>query len=107
MSAPGSSGSDRYKGSRAGLIRPIHRIQDVAAEVRQLLASQDAWRYRVLCDRYGDQIEQTDDYPIDWEIEVEPVNAAACSLWVIASAGDGGLSWGLFFDRHSRIASRL
>jgi hypothetical protein len=76
--------------------------------VRETLSGVPASCYQVVADRFGDEMEQTDDYDIDWEFEVVPLNLLSCSLRVFLSlTSTQHPAWGMFFDSRARIASRF
>jgi len=76
--------------------------------VRQLMDLVPASTYRIVTDRFGDEMEQTDDYYIDWEFEVVPVNLSSCSVSLFLSMTSALYpTWGMGFDRQDRIRQRF
>jgi hypothetical protein len=83
-------------------------VDRLASAVRETLSGIPTSCYQVVVDRFGDEMEQTDDYYIDWEVEVVPFNRLSCSVSVILSmTSSQDSAWGMFFDNRARIASRF
>jgi len=82
---------------------------DIAAVgVRTLLQQLPSSTHTGIIERTRSEIEQLDDYVIDWQITASPINPLACPIDLIASCeAESGCAWGFSFDTRGRIAPHL
>ena len=83
-------------------------LDTTAGQLRELLASLPHAAHSGISERSRGEIDQTDDYIIDWEISAHPTDPRACPLDIFASySPEGRSAWGFAFDTRARIAPIL
>ena len=83
-------------------------LESGAAGIRTLIRRLPPGTHTGIIERARDEIEQADDYVIDWQLVASPANPHACPIELIASRMTGGsCAWGFFFDTRGRIAQVL
>ena len=83
-------------------------IEQSTEAIKELIEKLPTDTYRIKNEKAYEEIVQTDDYPILWQVELVPVSPNACPLALIVSSGDdGGLTYGFGFDTRAEIGKRL
>jgi hypothetical protein len=81
-------------------------LQLVATTTRDILQTLPSGTFDAATKLTKDEIDQSDDYGIDWELTVTPTNPLACPLHIFASCGHlDECHWGFSFDTQGRVAT--
>lgn len=91
-------------------MKQVLAVKKSVDAIKALLEQLPVGAFRIVSEKWGHEIIQDnyDDYPILWEIHVDPANQNACPIGVVISSDkDQELKYGLTFDKRMVLEKRL